>query len=291
MGPLLFIIYFNDFPSCLKHTKSIVYADDTVIYVSGKDTFIIETCLSADMKSISEWCEKNELILNLNKGKTEAMLFGTARNLSKQPKHLNITYGYNSLNITTTYKYLGVELSQTLNLSNHFDTTYKRACNRLRLLNKIRSLLTPTAAKSIYQSTIIPLITYCGTIHLNLTTTQEEKLISLHNRAINIIKDNSTYNPKLISPKSLIIIAACLLTRKCLDGDVCTSFKEYFTLSSHTKSTRNNNNIIRLPKIRLEVARGSFYFMGAKLYNELPLDLRKTDTFNIFKRQLKQYIN
>ena len=31
VGPLLFIIFFNDFNTCLKHSKVIKYADDTVI--------------------------------------------------------------------------------------------------------------------------------------------------------------------------------------------------------------------------------------------------------------------
>jgi hypothetical protein len=69
LGPLLFIVFFNDFSSCLKHSNVTIYADDTVIYVAGKDTFIIETRLSSDMKAIAEWCVENELILNTNPGK------------------------------------------------------------------------------------------------------------------------------------------------------------------------------------------------------------------------------
>ena len=33
-GPLLFLIYINDIPNCLKHLKSIVFADDTIIFAS-----------------------------------------------------------------------------------------------------------------------------------------------------------------------------------------------------------------------------------------------------------------
>ena len=73
-------------------SEVIKYADETVIYVGGKDIFIIETRLSSDMQAISEWCVQNELILNLNKGKTEAMLFGTSKNLAHQPDILNVTY-------------------------------------------------------------------------------------------------------------------------------------------------------------------------------------------------------
>ena len=75
IGPLLFVLFYNDFPNCLKHSKCVIYADDTVIYVPGKDIFIIESRLSDDMNRIANWCTKNELILNLKRGKTEAMLW------------------------------------------------------------------------------------------------------------------------------------------------------------------------------------------------------------------------
>ena len=36
LGPLMFLVFFNDFPLIMKHSKVIMYADDTVVYVSGK---------------------------------------------------------------------------------------------------------------------------------------------------------------------------------------------------------------------------------------------------------------
>ena len=44
------------------------------------------------MKSIAEWCEQNELILNTTAEKMESMLFGTAKNLQQQAQTLNVTY-------------------------------------------------------------------------------------------------------------------------------------------------------------------------------------------------------
>ena len=52
--------------------------------------------------------------------------------------------------------------------------------------------------------------------------------------------------------------------------------------------TRNNGYKVILPKIRLEYSRGAFYYMGAKLYNSLPLDTRKTADFNDFDKLLKE---
>ena len=32
LGPLLFLVYINDMPECLKHTKASLFGDDTVVY-------------------------------------------------------------------------------------------------------------------------------------------------------------------------------------------------------------------------------------------------------------------
>ena len=78
LGPLLFLISFNDAVEVVEHSSILKYADDTVLYVAGREIDSIEDKLSKDMDNLSEWLRCNELILNLKKGKTESILFGTA---------------------------------------------------------------------------------------------------------------------------------------------------------------------------------------------------------------------
>jgi hypothetical protein len=81
----------------------------------------------------------------------------------------------------------------------------------------------------------------------------------------------------------------CLLVKKCLEQEIHNPiFDEYFTMISHEKGTRNNNCMLRLPRMKLEVAKQSFYFGGAKLYNALPLDLRSVQTLEKFRKGLKE---
>ena len=164
LDPYYLFCFAMTSPNFLKHSKFVIYADDTVIYVPGKDVFIIESRLSDDMNRITNWCTQNELILNLKRGKTEAMLFGTSERLSTQPEILNVIFTYRSVSFTTSYKYLGIEINSTFNMNSYFDIIYKKNTSRLRILYKIRPFMTANCARTLYKSMILHLLTYCGTL-------------------------------------------------------------------------------------------------------------------------------
>ena len=149
LGPLLFMICFNDFHTCLRHAKTIKFADDTVLYFSYTDFHVIENSLNDDMEHVFEFLTENELILNAKKGKTEVMLFGTSKRLSKLTVNLNICYGGETLNQTNRYKYLGTLLDPSLSLNDNFNVTYKKASSRLRLLEVLKENLTDKARKCV----------------------------------------------------------------------------------------------------------------------------------------------
>ena len=65
LGPLLFLLIFNDLTDSITHSKVIKYADDTVLYVHGKNVKEISKRLSEDLNALSKWFHKNELIMNL----------------------------------------------------------------------------------------------------------------------------------------------------------------------------------------------------------------------------------
>ena len=90
------------------------------MYCEGSDINYIETRLNEDLINVGEFFETNELIINLKKNKTESMLFGTAKKLSKH-RNLELSYKNTKINFTKSYKYLGVNLDPTLSLCDHFN--------------------------------------------------------------------------------------------------------------------------------------------------------------------------
>ena len=74
-----------------------------------------------------------------------------------------------------------------------------------------------------------------------------------------------------------------------MDKETCEQMQNHFTLQEHERQTRNSNYTLKLPRIKTEYARKSFMCMVAKVFNELPLELRKIENYKEFERQLKNH--
>ena len=61
LGPLLFIIYMNDLPDCVKDAKVIMYVDDTSVGNTSTRIGDIETNLILDLLSVCDWLKANKL--------------------------------------------------------------------------------------------------------------------------------------------------------------------------------------------------------------------------------------
>ena len=279
LGPLLFLLTFNDIESVLKHSKIFTYADDTVIYFQGKTKEIIENRLTEDFQLISDWLKTMDLVCNMKKGKTEVMLFGTLQKTKRQ--FLNIQYNFQCLSSTDTYKYLGIKLDKSLSLKDHIDSAYKKAAGRLYLLNRVRTQLTSDAALTLYKSLILPIFTYCSILTCTNTRSFEEKLMNFEKRAARIIfKRHTVTERKKVSICTIQKRRICVQVYKCISGNVCSNLLTYFDVMAN--NTRNSKKLIRLPSVKLESAKKSFKFAGAKEYNSLPIEVRSATSTKEF---------
>ena len=293
-GPLLFLIFFNDVHSPLRHCKILTYADDTVIFTSSNDIDAIQDSLSQDLDNLFNWFRDNELVFNLKKGKTEVMLFGTGKRLNLlQGCQVKLSVNGAPINTTTCYKYLGVHLDPTLNFETHFRKIYKKAAGRVNLLRHIRSNIDSFSAQQVYQSVIMPTFTYCGYISLGSSESRKRMIRSIDARSLAIISPKCSpqnCDLRILTIDNFLQKRACCFVFDCLNGTACFPFKVYFQRSHHNAlTTRNNGKSAKLPRVKLDFARRSFYFLGASIFNSLPLSLRNINSRVIFKKALDDF--
>ena len=132
LGPLLFVIYVNDLQLKLENCNMLMYADDTVIYHSSSDSKIIENTINKEIDQIASWFHENLLVLNLKKGKTEFVLYGTTKRLKGAPG-VKITINGIEVSNSEVYEYLGVNVDKSLSFSDQFDKVYRKAVKRVHL--------------------------------------------------------------------------------------------------------------------------------------------------------------
>ena len=85
------------------------------------------------------------MVLNLKKGKTEFVLYGTTKRLKGAPG-VKITINGTEVLNAEVYEYLGVSVDKSLSFSDQFDKVYRKAVTRVHLLKRVRQKLTTQAA-------------------------------------------------------------------------------------------------------------------------------------------------
>ena len=137
--------------------------------------------LQEDFTAITDWLDSIDIITNLKKGKTECMLFGTPQKVKNSS--IKITSKRKQIATKTSYKYLGVHLDQTLNLSEPYRKSIQKGSGRLNLFTKIRPNLTNKAALAIYKTILLPIFTICSIITALYTKTIDQKIAKFEQRA------------------------------------------------------------------------------------------------------------
>ena len=103
LGPSLFILYINDIVKNVQNCKIQLFADDTILYITGDSFNEIADIINSELNNIYQWLNNNYLHLNVNK--TKVMFI---RNKNRLINNLNNIIIYNKNPKTVNcFKYFG----------------------------------------------------------------------------------------------------------------------------------------------------------------------------------------
>jgi hypothetical protein len=77
LGPLLFLLFINDLPLILNHTKSDLFADDLSLSISAPNKSEIQTKCQLSLNQVNTWSKQNKMCVNEKKTMCDDRLLTT----------------------------------------------------------------------------------------------------------------------------------------------------------------------------------------------------------------------
>ena len=247
LGPLLFSIYINDLPNCLKHTQASMSADDTNLSCTGSSPDEIEHKLNSDLESVNRWLNANKLTLNIKK--TRFMLIASKGKLTKIPSNPQIHIGDLKIKQVKEKEVLGVIIDDELKWKKHISTQCKKLSSAIALLRRARAFVPHTELLRMYNALVVPYFTYCSTVWNDGNCKNLEKLYKMQKRAARIIT-NSNYeirsktifrNLEWISIKFTLLKRDILMTFKAIRRAAPEFINNMFKKSNHVNYHMRSN--------------------------------------------------
>ena len=147
LGLLLFLIYIKDIPNCLKHSKSIVFADDTTIFASCKNMKTLYNNMNYDLSNLVNWFKANMLSLNI--AKTNYLLFPSSKFVNVGGD-MKLYSGADEIIRNECCKFLGIIIDDKLGWLDHINSINIKLSRSLYKLNSVKNMLPNYILKTLF---------------------------------------------------------------------------------------------------------------------------------------------
>ena len=299
LGPLLFLIYINDLPLHVQHSKLSLFADDATLHKSATSMESINLHISSDVDNVNSWCRENAMIIN--EAKSKCMMIGTSQRLSKlQSRTLNVNVNDQTLDNVDNEKLLGVHLDSHLQFNKHVDVVCRSITSKIALLKRIKRYLPLSYRTLYYNAYVLPCIDYCLTIWGNTSKTNLERIHKLQKCAARVILDAPPDSPSLplfnelgwLNVFERVELNKGVLLYKIVNGMCPDYLPEMFTFqTSESYGLRSSTQQkLCIPKHKNELFKRSLQYSGAIIWNDIPLQIRTASTLQTFKSNLFRHI-
>jgi Reverse transcriptase (RNA-dependent DNA polymerase) len=275
-------------------SRLLLFADDTLITLSGDNTTDLMENLNRDLESLSRWLNFNKLKLNIDKSK-----FMVITNKKINKNNIELQIGDQKIERVSRMKYLGVILDDNLKMGDHVDYVCKKMGQKYSFMCRVNKKLSTQSKILLYKSTIATHAEYCSTILYLATDEQLQRLQKIQNKIMRLILkvpkrtkilwmlDTLQWQPvkQRIEMNSMIFIFKILHNQ--LPEYLSSRIK--YTRDTHNHNTRSRNNIV-LPMMTKAGSQNSLFYKGMQKYNELDQQIKNVNKETIFKNLLnKQY--
>ncbi|KAI3364745.1 hypothetical protein L3Q82_000901 [Scortum barcoo] len=249
LSPLLFTLLTHDcsaiHPSCL----IVKFADDTAVV--GRIANNDESDYRQEVEHLEGWCRQNNLCINVKKTKEMIVDFRRGRHL---PSPLYI--GGTAVEVVSSFRYLGVHISDDLTWSKNTSCLIRKAHQRLYFLRRLRRAgLGSSVLTSFYRCVVESVLSSCIIVWHGSCSAAEKKALQRVVKAA-----QRTVGCSL--PTTMDIY-----TSRCRKRASCIMKDPTHTMHTHCLSPSPSGRRLRSIKSRTTRLRNSFFPEAVRLLN------------------------
>lgn len=291
IGPLLFMLYMNDFFTVLRgfECDAFVFADDIQLLFSGHLQLIdvFEYDINLLLSNISAWM--NNSSLSINSAKTKAMLFKP----HNSEVDLSIMINGEHIEFVEVIKCLGVLIDKNLEFSRHINGLSCKINFTLRRLYSLNLYLPLSIRKRIAHSLLMSNLLYCIEVYSGCSVDDFNRCNLLFNKIIRFVyklrsRDHVSSNVLDFLGcdfKNFVRIRLLLFYHKVM----LSNCPEYLRKDFILLNTERNPQLL-FPIRNYIIHERSFHVRVARYWNYLPIHLRSFDqSLETFKCKLLEY--
>ena len=295
LGPLLFLLYINDLAFVSDKLFALLFADDSNMFISGKNINDLIDTMNIEMVRMIEWLQVNKLSLNLKK--THFIVFH--RKKGKMILEKDLIVDKVKISMTDKTKFLGVIIDEYLSFEHHVKHVKSKVARGLGILYKSKRLLNSKSLLQLYNSFIYPYINYCICVWGNTYMSYLSPLVKLQKKAVRVISgagrldhtDALFKELRILRIKEVYAYSLQLILYKFHHGLLPGVFSDFFMENNtvHNYYTRQADQM-HVPLFRSKQASLSIRKMGVRSHNHFRslLDIESLEL--CYKYNLKTYI-
>ena len=270
----------------MKHCDVNMYADDTrLIFVSDSVTHIND-CVNDDLNNLKSWLRGNKLSLNV--AKTHSLVVGSRKRLKDinddRVTKSSFVVGEENVSIVEYIKYLGVIVDKHLSWDEQISAVTKKVSRGLGMLRFSKKYLPIVTVQKMHRSLVEPYFRYSCPVWEVADINAINRLQKLQNRAARIVT-NSAYDALPIIKKlgwptinELIESETLKMVYKSINNQAPIYLTEMFVRLSDAR--------MAVPQRKVAFGQKCFSYKGAKLWNDLSVEVKSSKSYEIFKTRI-----
>ena len=195
LGPLLFLLYINDIVNVTTNGEFVLFADDTNIFVVGKDRKEAFTKANEVLRKIYLYMISNQLHINMGKccymyfrpSKIEQNESYSCARIRPITEHLTLYLNGCKIPQVSKTKFLGVIIDDKLSWEDHISHIENKLKSCLVVMKRVVPYVPKTQYNNIYHSLFLSHLTYGISAWGGVPKYKLNKIFSIQKRCIRLL--------------------------------------------------------------------------------------------------------